>query len=69
MTMVNWERAILELIAGMIFLTTMYIVGVEYFGYFGYLAFISIFWMSILIVLTIWLRANRKAIFVIDEEE
>ena len=65
MTMVNWERAILELIAGMIFLTTMYIVGVEYFGY---LAFISIFWMSILIVLTIWLRANRKGIFVIDEE-
>jgi hypothetical protein len=67
--MADLVRAVLELIAGMIFFTTMYILGVEYFGYFGYLTFSWIVSFSILIVFILWLRMTKKGIFAIDEEE
>ena len=60
----------LALIAGVIFQTTIYFIGVGYFGSSeAYTVFLWIAGLSILILYIIWLRANRKGFFAIDEEE
>ena len=60
----------LALIAGVIFQTTTYFIGVGYFGSSeAYAVFLWIAGLSILILYIIWLRANRKGFFAIDEDE
>ena len=66
--MVDYSKLLLLLAAGIavfVVQTAGFVIAVDYFGYFGAVA---IPW-SIFILYTIWLRANRKGIFAIDEEE
>ena len=66
--MVDYSKTLLLLAAGIavfVVQTAGFVLAVDYFGYFGAVA---IPW-SILILYIIWIRANRKGIFAIDEEE
>jgi len=60
----------LALIAGIIVQSTVYTIGVDYFGSSeAFTVFFGIVVLSFLILTTIWLRVTRKGIFAIDEEE